>query len=170
MSLNLNTLSPASGARRMSPAMLCAKAEADGFAGVAAGSAKPFAYLAAFQEAEPYLGLPPHAFKLVAWLVKQTMPRDWEAGSRPIAWPSARHQQEYLVLSPARVKMLNRVLFEAGIFVIRDNEQGKGRVRQRGGNWGVTGAASFQAAAVEIRTVSVLLPGAISSAMGSVCM
>ena len=45
-----------------------------------------------------------------------------------------------------------------------------GRVRQRGGNWGVTEAAPFQAAAVEIGTVSGLVLAAMSSAMGSVCM
>ena len=79
----------------------------------------------------PYLGLPSQAYLLVAWLVKQTMSCDWEIGSRPIAWPSARHQEEYLSLSSARVKALNRALFEAGVFVIRDNEQGK-RYGRRG--------------------------------------
>src|SRR5208337_1960233 len=81
--------------------------------------------LAAFQEAEPYLGLPPQAYKLVAWLMKQTVAQDWEEGSRPICWPSASRQAEFLGLSPARVKTLNRALFEAGIFVIRDSETGK---------------------------------------------
>ena len=47
---------------------------------------------------------------------------------------------------------------------------GLGRVRQRGGNCGVTEAAPFQAAAVEICMVSGLLPVAMSSAIGSVCM
>jgi Replication protein C N-terminal domain len=102
-----------------------ASTRADGFIGAPIGTAKPLTYLAAFQEAEPYLGLPAHAFKLVSWLVRQTRPQDWERGSRPIAWPSARRQQEFLGLSPAGVKNLNRVLFEAGLFVIRDNEQGK---------------------------------------------
>jgi replication initiation protein RepC len=32
---------------------------------------------------------------------------------------------EFLGLSPARVKQLNRALFEGGVFVMRDNEQGK---------------------------------------------
>jgi replication initiation protein RepC len=82
-------------------------------------------YLAAFQEAEPYLGLPPQAYKLVAWLVKQTMAQDWEEGSRPICWPSAARQAEFLGLSPSRVKILNRVLFEAGIFIVRDSGTGK---------------------------------------------
>jgi replication initiation protein RepC len=99
--------------------------QADRFSGLPRGTAKPLRFLAAFQEAEPYLGLPVHAYKLVAWLVKLTQAHDWEEGSRPIAWPSARHQQEFLGLSPGRVKHINRALFEAGIFVIRDNEQGK---------------------------------------------
>ena len=53
--------------------MLAARDRADRFEGVPAGTAKPLTYLMAFQEAEPYLGLPAHAFKLVSWLVKQTM-------------------------------------------------------------------------------------------------
>jgi replication initiation protein RepC len=113
------------GARRMSLHMLTWLDRANQFTGAPQGTAKPMTFLGAFQEAEPYLGLPAHAFKLVSWLVKQTQPQDWEAGSRPIAWPSARRQQEFLGLSAARVKSLNRALFEAGIFVIRDSDQGK---------------------------------------------
>jgi len=131
MSLNTQTSAPPTGARRMSLVMLAVRDQADQFDGMAPGTAKPLTYLAAFQEAEPYLGLPAHAFKLVSWLVRQTMAHDWEKGSRPIAWPSARLQQEFLGLSAARVKALNRALFEAGIFVIRDNEQGK-RYGRRG--------------------------------------
>jgi replication initiation protein RepC len=114
-----------SGARRLNLDMRARLDQADGFCGLPPGTAKPLRFLAAFQEAEPYLGLPSHAYKLVALLVRWTRPCDWERGSRPIAWPSARMQQEFLGLSPARVKHLNRMLFEAGIFVIRDNEQGK---------------------------------------------
>jgi replication initiation protein RepC len=130
------------GSRRLSFTMLTARDRADSFAGLPPGSAKPLRLLAAFQEAEPYLGLPAHAFKLVSWLVKQTMPCDWEEGSRPIVWPSARRQQEFLGLSAARVKMLNRVLFEAGIFVIRDNEQGK-RYGRRGPDGRIVEAYGF---------------------------
>jgi replication initiation protein RepC len=114
-----------SGARRLTLDMRVRLDQADAFTGLPHGTAKPLRLLAAFQEAEPYLGLSVHGYKLVAWLVKQTQPQDWEEGSRPIAWPSARHQAEFLGLSPARVKQLNRALFEAGVFVIRDNEQGK---------------------------------------------
>jgi replication initiation protein RepC len=114
-----------SGARRVNLEMRARLDQADSFTGLPIGTAKPLRFLAAFQEAEPYLGLPAHAFKLVAFLVKQTRPCDWEEGSRPIAWPSARREAEFLGLSPTRVKALNRALYEAGVFVIRDNEQGK---------------------------------------------
>ena len=62
------------------------------FQGLPRGTAKPLTFLDAFKQAEPYLGLPAHAYKLIDWLVRQTKPQDWEEGSRPIAWPSARRQ------------------------------------------------------------------------------
>jgi replication initiation protein RepC len=113
------------GLRRITLNMRARLDAADRFTGLPRGTAKPFALLAAFQQAEPYLGLPAHAYKFVSWLVIQTQPQDWEEGSRPIAWPSALRQQEFLRLSAPRVKALNRALFEAGIFVIRDNPQGR---------------------------------------------
>ncbi|MGH8297053.1 MAG: plasmid replication protein RepC [Steroidobacteraceae bacterium] len=115
----------AHGTRRITLEMRARLDQADRFTGLPHGTAKPFTFLAAFQEAEPYLGLPRDAYKLVSWLVQMTRPPDWEEGSRPIAWPSARREAEFLGLSPARVKALNRAVFEAGIFVIRDNPQGR---------------------------------------------
>ncbi|TWB09338.1 replication initiation protein RepC, partial [Nitrospirillum amazonense] len=138
------------GARRLNLHMREAMARADSFEGVPRGDAKPLRFLAAFQEAEPYLGLPAHAFKLVSWLVKQTQSQDWEQGSRPIAWPSARRQAEFLNLSPARVKSLNRALFEAGIFVMRDNEQGK-RYGRRGPDGRIIEAYGFDLSPLAVR-------------------
>src|ERR1700733_5601495 len=120
-----------SGLRRFTLTMLAVRDQADHFQGVPRGSGKPFRSLAAFQEAGPSLGLPPQAYKLLAWLIKQTMAHDWEVGSRPICWPSAARQEEFLQLSAARVKALNRALFEAGIFIIRGSETGK-RYGRRG--------------------------------------
>jgi replication initiation protein RepC len=98
---------------------------ADSFKGLPPGTAKPLEFLHAFKEAEPYLGLPAHAYKLIDWLVRYTKPVDWEEGSRPIAWPDARRQAEFLGISPRAVQMLNRALAEAGIFVMRDDPQGR---------------------------------------------
>jgi replication initiation protein RepC len=146
----LPTPNQITGARRMSLTMLAARDRADQFTGLPQGTAKPLRFLAAFQEAEPYLGLPTHAFKLVSWLVKQTQGQDWEEGSRPIAWPSARRQAEFLGLSPTRLKHLNRALFEAGIFVIRDNEQGK-RYGRRDANGKILEAYGFDLSPLAVR-------------------
>src|SRR3954453_14144509 len=113
------------GCRRITLEMRTWLDRADRFEGLPRGTAKPLTFLHAFKEAEPYLGLPAHTYKLIDWLVRFTKPQDWEESSRPIAWPSAQRQQEFLRLSAPRVKALNRALFEAGIFVIRDNPQGR---------------------------------------------
>jgi replication initiation protein RepC len=121
-----STVLRASGCRRINLDMRARLDEADRFTGLPRGTAKPFTFLAAFEQAEPYLSLPPHAAKLVAWLVRQTKPQDWEEGSRPIAAPSAELQAEFLGgMSPRAVQNLNRRLWEAGIFVIRDDPQGR---------------------------------------------
>ena len=115
----------ASGCRRVTLDMRAWCDRADGFKGLQRGTAKPLTFLYAFKEAEPYLGLPTHTYKLIDWLVRFTKPQDWEEGSRPIAWPEARRQEEFLGLSPRRVQALNRALAEAGIFVMRDDPQGR---------------------------------------------
>ena len=115
---------------------------ADSFKGLPRGTAKPFTFLYAFKDAEPYLGLPAHTYKLVDWLVRLTKPQDWEEGSRPIAWPELRRQVEFLGLSERRVQALNRALQEAGIFVMRDDPQGR-RYGHRDKNGRITKAFGF---------------------------
>ena len=124
MPIEPNILS-AQGSRRLTLTMLAAREQADQFEGLPRGMAKPFRFLAAFQQAAPYLGLPPHAFAWVSFLVQSTQAQDWEEGSRPIAWPSASRQREFLALEPTAVKILNRQLAEAGIVVMRDSPTGK---------------------------------------------
>jgi hypothetical protein len=104
----------ANGCRRVTLEMRAWLDRADSFKGLPPGTAKPLTFLYAFKEAEPYLGLPAHTYKLVDWLVRLTKPQDWEEGSRPIAWPQARRQEEFLGLSERRTQALNRVLQEAG--------------------------------------------------------
>jgi hypothetical protein len=55
----------------MSPRMFKHLKRSESFSGLLRGIANQWKLLAAFQEAEPYLGLPPHASKLLTWLVKQ---------------------------------------------------------------------------------------------------
>jgi replication initiation protein RepC len=150
MPATISSPNRSTGSRRLTLTMLAARDYADRFTGLPRGTGKPLRFLAAFQEAEPYLGLPAHAFKLVSWLVKQTQDQDWEEGSRPIAWPSARRQAEFMGLSPTRLKHLNRALFEASIFVIRDNEQGK-RYGRRDANGKILEAYGFDLSPLALR-------------------
>ena len=115
----------AHGCRRVTLEMRAWLDRADSFKGLPRGTAKPLTFLYAFKDAEPYLGLPAHTYKLVDWLVRWTKPQDWEEGNRPIAWPDARRRAEFLGISPRGVQMLNRTLQEAGIFVMRDDPQGR---------------------------------------------
>jgi replication initiation protein RepC len=115
----------AHGARRVTLDMRARLDQADRFKGLPKGTAKPFTFLFAFQNAEPYLGLPKDAYKLISWLVGLTEPQDWEEGSRPIAAPSAARQAEFLAMSVRAVQLLNRRLCEAGLFVMRDHPQGR---------------------------------------------
>lgn len=120
-----STVMRASGCRRVNLDMRAWLDRADSFKGLPRGTAKPFTFLYAFKEAEPYLGLPAHTYKLIDWLLRFTDPQDWEEGSRPIAWPELRRQAEFLGLSERRTQALNRLLQEAGIFVMRDDPQGR---------------------------------------------
>ena len=115
------------GCRRVTLEMRAWLDRADSFKGLPQGTAKPFTYLYAFKEAAPYLGLPRDAYKLIDWLMTKycSQPQDWEEGSRPVAWPQLRYQAEFLGLSERRTQALNRALQEAGIFVMRDDPQGR---------------------------------------------
>jgi replication initiation protein RepC len=130
------------GCRRVTLDMRAWLDQADAFKGLPRGTAKPFELLAAFEQAEPYLGLPALAYKLIGFLVRWTQPQDWEEGSRPIAWPSAQRQAEFLGVSLQSVKALNRTLWEAGLFVIRDNPQGR-RYGRRDANGRIIEAYGF---------------------------
>jgi replication initiation protein RepC len=138
-----------SGTRRLTAAMLAARDQADGFDGLAPGI-KPFQLLAALQKAWPYLGLPSLGLAWITYNIKLTRPCDWEKGSRPITWPTARRQQEVLSVSHARAKALDRVLAEAGLFVMRDDPQGRRRGR-RGADGRIIEAYGFDWSLLSLR-------------------
>lgn len=133
-----------SGCRRVTLDMRAWCDRADSFKGLPRGTAKPLTFLYAFKEAAPYLGLPRDAYKMVDWLMTKycKQPQDWEEGSRPIAWPQLRYQAEFLGLSERRVQALNRQLQEAGIFVMRDDPQGR-RYGHRDNQGRITKAFGF---------------------------
>ena len=113
------------GFRRMTPGLLKADRTAEGFAGLPEKVTAPGQLLAALKAAAPRLGISPRLVHAVDWLFRFTQPQDWEAGSRPVVWPSASMQQEALGLSPTQAKRLNRSLIELGLVTMKDSPNGK---------------------------------------------
>jgi replication initiation protein RepC len=113
------------GFRRLTPGLLKADRAAERFAGLPDGVIVFGQLLAAFKAAAPRLGLSPRLVHAIDWLFRFTMTQDWGRGGRPIVWPSASLQREFLGLSESRVKVLNRVLIEAGLITMKDSPNGK---------------------------------------------
>jgi replication initiation protein RepC len=116
---------PPTGFRRWSPNLLKTERTADAFAGLPQGVTVPGQLLAAIKEAAPLIGISPRLVHAVDWLFRFTQPQDWQAGSRPIVWPSARMQQQSLGLSPTQAKWINRRLVELGLVSMKDSPNGK---------------------------------------------
>jgi replication initiation protein RepC len=98
---------------------------AEGFAGLPQGVTASGQLLATFKASAPHLGIVPRLVHALDWLFRFTQPQDWQKGSRPIVWPSARMQQEALGLSPTQVKETNRQLIELGLVTMKDSPNGK---------------------------------------------
>jgi replication initiation protein RepC len=138
------------GFRRLTPSLLQADKTAGAFQGLPEGVKTPGQLLAAFKEAAPRLGLSPRLVHAVDWLFRFTQPQDWEAGGRPIVWPSASMQQAALDLSPAQVKVINRALIEAGVITMKDSPNGKRYgTRDRAGR--ITEAYGFDLSPLAVR-------------------
>jgi replication initiation protein RepC len=138
------------GFRRLTPSLLQADRTAGAFQGLPEGVKTPGQLLAAFKEAAPRLGLSPRLVHAVDWLFRFTQPQDWEAGGRPIVWPSASMQHAALDLSPAQVKVINRALIEAGMITMKDSPNGKRYgTRDRAGR--ITEAYGFDLSPIAVR-------------------
>jgi replication initiation protein RepC len=109
----------------LTPGLLRADRTAEGFAGLPENVRVAGQLLAAFKSAAPRLGIGPRLVHAVDWLFRFTQPQDWDKGSRPVVWPSARMQQEALGLSPTQVKETNRRLIELGLVTMKDSPNGK---------------------------------------------
>jgi replication initiation protein RepC len=140
------------GLRRLTPSLLQADRTAEAFGGLPEGVKTPGQLLAAFKEAAPRLGLSPRLVHAVDWLFRFTQPQDWEAGGRPIVWPSASMQQAALDLAPSQVKAINRGLIEAGVITMKDSPNGK-RYGSRDRAGRITEAYGFDLSPIAVRHV-----------------
>lgn len=116
----MQTIAAPSGRRRITPAMLSARAaRAAHYSPTTPGKA-----LSAFKRASNALGIPRRLVELVDYLVGRTQGADWQ-GERPIAWPSNATLQDALDLGRSQIKTLIRIGQELGLFEMRDAPDGK---------------------------------------------
>src|SRR6476646_7495299 len=146
---------PPTGFRRLTCSLLQATRAAEGFAGLPSGVSLPGQILAAFKAAATRLGLAPRLVHAIDWLFKFTQPQDWEAGGRPVVWPSAALQQEALGLSETQVKAINRALIEAGLISMKDSPNGK-RYGRRDHQGRITEAYGFDLSPLATRYAEFL--------------
>jgi hypothetical protein len=146
------------GFRRMTPGLLKADRAAEGFAGLPERVTSPGQLLAALKAAAPRLGVAPRLVHAIDWLFRFTQPQDWEEGSRPVVWPSARTQQEALDLSPSQVKEINRRLIELGLVTMKDSPNGKryGRRHEKTGR--IIEAYGFDLSPIAMRHAEFVRP------------
>lgn len=113
----------APGLRRLAPAALPIKAQADRFGGLpdrlSLGQT-----LAAFKRAAVPLGLGA-VRDLVDQLMAFSQAQDWQLGSRPIVWPSNAALADRLGVCERHVRRLLARLIEAGIIVPVDSPEGR---------------------------------------------
>lgn len=117
-----------SGFRAMSPQINNAHSLADQW-GAQTVVYKKRAVLA-FNKAASLLGLHAQAIQLMNCLLSFTRDCDWEADSRPLAWPDNQRLIDELNTSLATVKRTLRRLAESGLIAFRDSPSGR-RVGRR---------------------------------------
>jgi replication initiation protein RepC len=114
----------AAGLRRLRPESVAAIATAERFGGLPPDVSRG-QILAAFKRAVPFLGIPPRLRDAVDVLMAYSQPQDWEAGCRPIVWPSNSALQEQLGLGRRQVQYLIRALVDRRLIVPADSPTGR---------------------------------------------
>jgi replication initiation protein RepC len=140
----------AEGLRRISPAPLNAAVTAERFGGLRANHSRGH-ILAAFKRAASYLGIAPRLRDAIDVLMAFSQDQDWQAGSRPIVWPSKVALQEHLGLCRRQVQYLLRVLIDVKLIVAVDSPTGRRWGRRHPATGRIVEAYDFDLAPLAVR-------------------
>ncbi len=138
------------GLRRIRPELLRTIATAERFDGLPPAKSRG-QILAAFKRAASYLGIAPRLRDAVDVLMSYSQPQDWQAGSRPIVWPSNTTLQEHLGLCKRQVQYLLRMLIEARLIVAVDSPTGRRWGRRDPATGKIIQAYGFDLAPLAVR-------------------
>jgi replication initiation protein RepC len=114
----------APGCRRLTPVHVQVQAIAEHFEGLPDAVSKGQALAALKQAARP-LGLSPRLRDAVDALFAFSAPQDWQAGARPIVWPSNRKLETTLGLGRRQVQNVLNALIRANLISPVDSPTGR---------------------------------------------
>lgn len=97
----------------------------EAFAGLPTGVKHPDQLLDTFKAAAAALDLPKAAVELIDHLFRRTQPKDWQKGTRPIAWPSNIDLMHSMNRKPTAIGDAIRVAVQHGLLVMKDSPSGK---------------------------------------------
>lgn len=145
-------MSQPTGFRAMTPGINNAHTLADQW-GAQTAVQKKRAVLA-FNKVSSLLGLHAQAIQLMNCLLSFTRDCDWEADSRPLAWPDNQRLMDELNTSLATVKRTLRRLAETGLIAFKDSPSGRrvGRRNPHSGRIEVERSYGIDLAPLGIRT------------------
>ena len=140
----------AMGLRRIRPQLLNATAMAERFGGLPPNRSRGH-ILAAFKRAASCLGIAPRLRDAVDVLMSYSQAQDWQAGRRPIVWPSNAALQEHLGLCKRQVQYLLRTLIDARLIVAVDSPTGRRWGRRHPESGVIVEAYGFDLAPLAVR-------------------
>ena len=136
---NIDNLAPepgnrrAWGRRRMTPGSITGSIEARSFIGLPDGVTRPFELVGALKRARAQLGIPGEVVDLVDCVFSFSEAQEWQAGSRPIVWPSNGLRANQLGITLAGLKKRVRRAFALRLISDKPSPNGKRfGVRPRG--------------------------------------
>jgi replication initiation protein RepC len=138
------------GLRRISPELLDATAMAERFGGLPPNRSRGH-ILAAFKRAASCLGIAPRLRDAVDVLMSYSQAQDWQAGSRPIVWPSNAALQEHFGLCKRQVQYLLRMLINARLIIAVDSPTGRRWGRRHPTTGKIIEAYGFDLAPLAVR-------------------
>ena len=137
------------GLRRMSTSAQLMAQMVEKFDGTDAGKKKGM-FLAAVKQAAPALHLTDKALIMLDQLLAFSKEQDWDAGRRPVVWPSNDLLADVMGVSIRCVQYKRRELEDAGLIVVSESRDGK-RYGRRGPDRHIVEAYGFDLSPLAMR-------------------
>ena len=137
------------GLRRMSTSAQLMAQMVGKFDGTAPGEKKGM-FLAAVKQAAPALHLTDKALLMLDQLLAFSKEQDWQAGRRPVVWPSNDLLADVMGVSIRCVQYKRRELENAGLIVVSESRDGK-RYGRRGPDRHIVEAYGFDLSPLALR-------------------